>query len=204
MATEWPPKALATPTVSHKDGVSVTAYSIRINAPARKVFNAVLNVGEYKEWNTWIPEVDIKSQPEGVNQGIGRLHKGTLFVFHVIMDAKKPGAKTATELRVSDVSTPEEQSDYVPAELLTEEHGFTSDLSKVYRVAWKSEGGFVSMGLRTERFHEVIEISENECEVRTWEIMGGPIAYTVKWMFSKTLAEKFKLWCTELKQRSES
>jgi hypothetical protein len=202
MSTAWPPSKLATTTVSHKDAVLTTTGSVRIEAPAAKVYETLLNVGDYQSWNTWIPKVTIKSQPEGVADSDTTLHLDTLFVFHVIMDAKKPQSETPTELRMSDISTPDRPSDYVRGELLSEEHGFTPDASKVYRMAWKSEGGFP--GLFAERFHEIIPTGENSCEVRTWEVMKGVLAYTVKWLYAKTLREKFVLWCQDLKSKCEA
>ena len=59
------------------------------------------------------------------------------------------------------------------------------------------------MGLKTERFHEIIVLGDEECEVRTWECMGGVLAKTVKWMYGKTLEGKFADWVRDLKQYSE-
>ena len=61
----------------------------------------------------------------------------------------------------------------------------------------------MARGLRTERFHEIILRGEQECEVRTWEVMGGVLARTVKWLYQDTLDKKFKLWCEDLKKVSE-
>ncbi|KAF1823324.1 uncharacterized protein K489DRAFT_318029 [Dissoconium aciculare CBS 342.82] len=200
----WPPsQGLATPTVSHRDAVLTTTGSVRIDAPAAKVFETLLNVGDYESWNTWIPKVTIKSQPEGQSESDAKLHLNTLFIFHVIMDAAKPQSDTPTELRMSDISTPDHPSDYVSGELLSEKHGFTADSSRVYRMAWKSEGGFVSKGLKAERFHEIVPTGEHSCEVRTWEVMGGVLAYTVRWLYAKTLREKFVIWCQDLKKKCE-
>ena len=116
------------------------------------------------------------------------------------MDPKKPKSESATKLRITDISTPEKQSSYVPKETLEDPNaGYESDLSKVYRVAWKGEGGYQARGLRTERFHEVVVLGENECEVKTWELMGGLIAKTVKWWYGKLLQERFVDWVSELK-----
>lgn len=124
-------------------------------------------------------------------------------MLHPIMDASNPEKATPTQLRITDISTPESPSSYISQEILDEDPGYTSDLSKVYRISWKGEGGFVSMGLHTERFHEIIVVDDENCEVRTWEVMGGILARTVKWMFKKTLEEKFELWCKDLKKVSE-
>ena len=119
------------------------------------------------------------------------------------MDTNKPNKETPTQLRVSDVSTPEEPSTYLKEHGMQGDPSFTTDLRKVYRIAWKSEGGFVSRGLRTERFHEIIALGEDECEVRTWEIMGGVLAHTVKWIFQEALKKWFGVWCEQLKKEGE-
>ncbi|KAK3075483.1 hypothetical protein LTR53_001191 [Teratosphaeriaceae sp. CCFEE 6253] len=195
MANPWPPATgLSTPSVPRPDVVLPLHASTLIHAPADRVFAAVLRVADYNLWNTFCPRVDSPS---------ATLSNGDSFTFHVIMNSSKPGSLTATGLKVTDVSTPEQISGYIPRETLSGDGSFTADLGKVYRVAWASEGGFVSRGLRSERFHEVIVSGKNECEVRTWECMGGPLAYTVKWLYKQTLLDKFQLWCEDLKKYCE-
>ena len=203
MATEhaWPPAAgLATVNVPRAAVILTSSASTRIPAPADEVFRIVRDVEHYGEWNNFCPRVTIHQQPEGKNDSM--LHKGTLFTFHVIMDEKKPKSETDTQLIVTDISTPDQPSDYVPKRLL-EDASFTADLSSVYRIGWKCEGGFASKGLRTERFHEIIVLGPSECEVRTWETQGGLLAHTVKWLYKKTLDAKFNLWCDDLKHCCE-
>jgi hypothetical protein len=132
-----------------------------------------------------------------------QLRLGTSFTFHVVMDATKPNKETPTQLRVTDVSTPDIPSAYIAQDVLDSDASYTSDLRRVYRIAWSTEGGFVARGLKTERFHEIIVINDSECEVRTWENQGNILARTVKWLFQKTLQEKFQLWCDELKKYCE-
>jgi Polyketide cyclase / dehydrase and lipid transport len=203
LVSTWPPKNLSTPTVHHSRSIFNLSYSIRINAPAALVFGLVRDVSTYPTWNSWVPNVTIHSQPDGTPSDSQELVKGTSFTFHVIMDFSKPHSVTDTQLRLSDLSAPTEPSSYVPKDALEEDPSYSADLSKVYRIAWKGEGGFVSRGLSTERFHEVIPINEHECEVRTWEVMGGFLARTVKWFYEKTLNEKFEVWCGDLKKESE-
>lgn len=118
------------------------------------------------------------------------------------MDASKPSKVTDAPVRVTDVSTPEKPSYYVSASVLVDPT-FTADLGKVYRVAWSTDGGILAMGLRNERFHEVIVLGEQECEVRTWECFGGVLARMVKWFYGDTLMEKFELWVRDLKRECE-
>jgi hypothetical protein len=118
----------------------------------------------------------------------------------------EPGSSkaTATHLIVSDISTPSHISSYVPPSLFTASSAYTSDLSSVYRVAWKGDKvDFFARGLTTERFHEIIVRGEQQCEVRTWEVMSGVLAHTVKWLYKKTLDKKFQQSCTDLKGFSE-
>lgn len=201
--SSWPPAAgLSTANVPLKEAVLTTSASLRINAPAAAVFDAVCDVGRYGEWNTFCPKVTIHEQPNDAEDS-SKLHIGTLFTFHVVMDSNKPTKATDTSLIITDISTPAHPSSYIPISVLESDQTYTADLSTVYRISWRVEGSFVSRGLRTERFHEVITLGENECEVRTWENQGGLLARTVRWLYKQTLDEKFLLWCTDLKKHCE-
>ena len=198
----WPPASgLTTVNVPREAAVITTAASTRIAAPADLVFKTLLRVEDYGQWNSFCPSVIVHSQANG--QDDGQLHEGTMFTFHVVMDAKKPNSTTPTQLIITDISTPEHPSAYIGMDVLQNEDSFTTDLQQVYRISWKCEGGFASKGLKTERYHEVIALSPNECEVRTWENQAGVLAYTVRWLYKKTLVEKFQLWCDDLKKFCE-
>jgi len=204
MADQWPPKeGLCTPTTPRGQQVLTIAESILIHAPASLVLDILRDTARYSEWNSWCPRITIHSQPSGIPSDSTTLENGTSFTLHPIMDASKPDKDTPTQLRITDISTPEHPTEYIPEDVRTNDLSYTGNLSTVYRISWKGEGGFVSKGLHTERFHEIIVRGEGECEVRTWEVMGGFLARTVKWMFKKTLEEKFKLWCSDLKKVSE-
>ncbi|EME38057.1 hypothetical protein DOTSEDRAFT_57656 [Dothistroma septosporum NZE10] len=216
--TIWPPAAgLCSPTVPRQDAVFQSSGTCRINAPAALVFENVLRLDKYENWNSFVPEARIvsnrSSRPgpdltpdeqaaEAVDDNFSHMKKGAIMHFFVIMNSAKPKNTTQTELQVTDISTPDKPSDYLDAEAL-KDPAYTSDLSKVYRISWKSHGGFVSRGLKTERFHEIIVLGENECELRTWEVYGGVLAHTVKWMYQKTLNAKFQLWADDLRKYSE-
>ena len=197
----WPPKSGPTSLlVPRETAVLTTAASTRISAPAAAVFEALIEVNNYSKWNTFVPRVTIHHQPNGGDDG--KLHVGTLFTFHVVMDEKKPHSETPTQLLVTDISRPNHPSNYLGEDHLKDD-SFTADLSSVYRISWKCEGGFASKGLKTERYHEVISLGPSECEVRTWENQAGILAYTVRWMYKKTLEQKFQLWCNDLKKYCE-
>lgn len=204
MTQTWPPsKGLTTQRVPRADVVLPSYGSARIKAPAAQVFEILRDVGRYGEWNTFCPKVEVHSQPEHASDS-ALLNLETVFTLYAVMNSAKPDNSFATYLHVTDFSTPQNPSSYVPASILNEDGSYTADLQKVYRIAWAAAGNLMSRGLRTERFHEVIVLSDNECEVRTWECQGGVLAHTVKWMYKKVLMEKFQTWCDELKKYSES
>jgi hypothetical protein len=203
-SSPWPPPSgLTTVVVPRESVILPTHASIAINAPASLVWTILTNMSNYPDWNSFCPKVTIRSQPEGVDSSDPNLHLGTSFVFHVVMDSKKPKSYTDTQLRVLDISTPDQPSSYIPQTTLDSEPALASDLSKLYRISWTTEGGFVARGLKSERFHEIIVVSEDSCSVRTWECQGGSLARAVKWMYQDTLKQKFKDWCEDLKRESE-
>ena len=120
------------------------------------------------------------------------------------MDPSKPHKEAPTNLVVTDVSTPEKQSNYISRETLESDGSFTPNLNIVYRVSWGGDGRLFSMVLKSERFHEIIITKENECEVRTWEVMGGLLARTVSWLYKDTLKERFEDWNADLKKFCEN
>jgi hypothetical protein len=203
-STSWPPKSLCTVYVTAKETYCPLYASTKISAPASLVFHTLLDTSTYPRWNTWCPNVTIRSQPDEPSSPSPSpfLQKDTHFTLHVMMDTSKPSKITDTLLRVTDISTPENQSDYVRA-LLLQQPTFTSDLSRVYRIAWTTEGGLVSRGLRSERFHEIIVLGNYECEVRTWECLGGVVARTIKWFWGEALMEMFGVWVRNLKGECE-
>lgn len=117
------------------------------------------------------------------------------------MDPAKPDKKTEVPLIVTDMSTPSSPSDYIPQETLSSDASYHSDLTKLYRICWATNAGWP--GLHTERFHEIIDLGEGRCEVRTWENQGGLLARSVKWMYGKFLGKKFEGWVEDLKKYAE-
>ena len=208
----WPPKeGVSTPTVSAAESVLALTGSAQINAPASFVFDILLDTATYPEWCSFVPRVVIDKQPSIANHDPSMeatskpavLKPGTKFTFYAVM-GDRGSKQTPTHLIISDLSTPSVPSSYISQSHLEATSVFTADLSSVYRVAWKGDKvDFFAKGLNTERFHEVIVRDQERCEVRTWEVMGGVLAHTVKWIYSKTLERKFNEWCTELKAFSE-
>lgn len=200
----WPPSAgLSTPTVPRAHSILSLASSIKISAPAQQVFRVILDTSTYPSWCTFVPRVAINSQPREEDPSSQTLHLGTTFTFYAVMDPSKPHKEAATNLVVTDISTPENQSAYISKETLENDASFTANLNSVYRVSWAGDGRLFPMVLKSERFHEIIITKDNECEVRTWEVMGGVLARAVRWLYQDTLDDRFNDWNANLKNFCE-
>ena len=203
-AQTWPPpNGLSNPTVGREAAILSLSSSAIISAPAALAWSIITDSTTYPSWNTFTPTVKIHSQPNGTPSDSPILTRDTSFTFDAVMDPTRPDKVNPTQLRVTDVSTPEERSSYITADVLENDGTYTFDLGSVYRIAWKGEGGFAARGLRSERFTEVIVRGENECEVRTWELMGGILARTVKWFYKDMLNKRFEDWARGLRKYCE-
>jgi hypothetical protein len=202
----WPPSNGVTSKIVPRDSaVFGISYSTVVRAPAPLVFDTILRAADYPAWNTWVPRAEILTQPSTTEDqnAHDRMSIGCTMRFTVVMNPDKPNDVTLTPLKVVDICTPSSPTSYLTPELL-EDPTFTADLSKVYRVSWTGNGGMYAFGMKLERFHEVVVTGENECEVRTWEIMSGILSRVVKLMYEDTLKGKVGLWCEDLKKYCEN
>jgi hypothetical protein len=201
--SKWPPEnGLTTPGLPRERTTICLIGSTRINAQASQVFDIIRNTEDYPQWNSFCPKVTIRSQPEGVQSSSTKLNNGTSFTFHVVLNPNKPNSQQPTALKVVDISTADSPSSYVSQHDLENDGSYYPDLTKLYRIVWVMEG-FMTNLVQAERFHEVIALGENECEVRTWDSQGGAMAFGVKWMYGKALHEAFARYAVELKEFAE-
>ena len=204
LSTWPPPPRRATKVVPRRDTTPTISGRTTNDPPPPLIWSVLRDTSTYSSWNSFCPEVAIHSQPPDVpSEQQQWLHKDTSFTLNVVMNAAKAHKRTPTLLRITDVSTPSQHSSYISQETLREDGSYEPDLGRVWRISWTTEGGFVARGLRTERFSEIIDLGSGECEYRTWECQGGVLATTVKWLYEKTLQEKFAEWCADLKRECE-
>lgn len=123
--------------------------------------------------------------------------------FHVRMDASKPNSVTNSNLVVTTL----EQPSLAPTTTSGQGHQ-----EQVYRVAWAIDNpssGFAGVALpgwvlRSERVHEIRDLGEGGCEIKTWECMAGSGAYLVKRLHGQRLQKGFENWVLELKKFVEN
>ncbi|KAL8876357.1 MAG: hypothetical protein Q9192_008878, partial [Flavoplaca navasiana] len=181
----WPPPTVLTiincPRAEAVFQVSASAY---IAAPASVVWTSLRNTTAFPEWNSFTPSATINSQPFNATlppEEQDFLNADAKFTYAVVLDPSNVGedgqpVRTPALEQVSDLSTPDHPSDYVPRDILENDGSFYPELSMVYRIAWITDGDIVAQGLYTERFNEIVDVGEGRGVLyRTWELQCGPL-----------------------------
>ena len=171
------------------DGGTFSVYSsIDIQAPPTYVWNAIVNVSEYKEWNTFVPDVTITKQtsPQATTSTI---ELGSRMTFDVQMTKD---TKTKSKEVVNHFET-------LP------QAGVDSS-GKITRIHWVLDNAG-SMAptfiIKAERTNEIEETAGGFTRYRTWEVFGGWSASVIRWMYGEALRERFQDWSRDLKKRAE-
>jgi hypothetical protein len=195
-----------TPTIPASSATFQLGSSIFIAAPSSKVWATLTDTSTWPSWNSFVPRVTIRSQPDSpVDNGNNDtstlspvLQLGTRVTFHVRMDptSSQPQAAADTHLVITE---------YVPPDAAKGTLG---------RICWKMDfdapGTMGPSLLTAERVHELkdVEITEGEnvlrgTEVRNWECQVGWLVYVVRWMYGERLHRNFELWVQDLKNYVE-
>lgn len=200
----------ATPTIPAENATLHIGSSTLISAPSSKVWAALTDTSTWPTWNSFVPRVTIRSQPdtpahqaptdpEGPTQQQQAqaepststalspiLQKGTKMTFHVRMDptSTKPQASRDVGLVVTEFQPPNPET------------------RAAGRIVWAADyeaaGSMPRSLLAAERVHEVVD-AEGGTEVRNWEAQAGWAVYAVKWLYGKKLQTLFEGWVDELR-----
>lgn len=192
--------ALTGPRPSHfiPNGGLFSAYgSTRINAPPEVVYRALLNVGDYSKWNSFVQEVTITKNPNPHQRRDGstnskRMTGGTCMIFHSEL-VKDPSYKTKSR----EVATLVEN-------LKLARDGHSSPC--VTRIRWSLDNAAISTPgflMRAERTNEIEEVGDGTTIYRTWETFGGLGARFVRGKFESALRDRISDWCRDLKKWCE-
>lgn len=188
--------SLTGPRTSHfiPNGGLFSAYgSAQINASPETVYRAILNVGDYKHWNSFVQDVTITKNPNPHHRKDGsanskRMTGGTCMIFHSEL-VKDPQYKTKSR----EVATMVE-------ELKLARDGHSSPC--VTRIRWSLDNAAISTPgflLKAERTNEIEETPEGTTIYRTWQTFSGPVARVVRGKFEQPLKERLSDWCKDLK-----
>ncbi|KAF4953573.1 hypothetical protein FGADI_5909 [Fusarium gaditjirri] len=160
------PKAVGwtTPTATSSLGTGRVVFTagstIVIDAPAKEVFDAMVDFRRYSEWNTWTSKLT--------------------FIDAEASEAVEPGANGILE------TLTDEDGDVmkIPIEILALSYG-----EQECKLAWKSTC-LPWWAATIERVQIVTAKGPNACEVKNWESLGGLAAYAMKLSWVSKQLEK--------------
>ncbi|KAF5641700.1 start-like domain protein [Fusarium tjaetaba] len=140
----------ATPSLGTGRIVFTAGSTIVIDAPAKEVFNIMVDFKRYSEWNTWTPRLT--------------------FIDTEASKAVEPGTRAILET----LTYGGEDMMKIPIEILALNYG-----EQECKLAWKSNY-LPWWAATIERVQTVTAKGPDTCEVKNWESMGGLAAYAIK------------------------
>lgn len=171
-------------------GGTFSVYSrAHIQARPQAVYDALLDVGRWPEWNSFVPAVTITSHPHPHHPHL-RMEQGVNMIFHVRMTPTDRQNSRETCTHVDHLRLRKAES----------------TLPAVTRVRWDMHNAAVmtpSFVLKAQRTHEIEELADGTTEYRNWETFAGILAKTVRKRYGDTLRDRFADWAQDLKRYVE-
>lgn len=173
-----------TPTVPNPT-FSAPGHAI-IDAPIEDVYDALLDLDSYREWNTFVTNATV-TKPAVGQANTTRMQTGTHFNLRVKMN-EKASLQSSKELCIS--AEPVKKSS-------------EADPTPTTTVRWvmDSAGTFplLSYLLQAEHVNELTDLGDGRTDYTHWESFGGVVSYAVKWFAGDDLARHFRSWPGDLK-----
>nr|POE87491.1 hypothetical protein CFP56_30080 [Quercus suber] len=175
------------PRASHnlRDGGVFSVYaSTRIAAPPAAVYDALLAIESWPEWNTFVPAAKVTKHPHSHTKNL-RMEPGTFMTFTVQMTATQQTTSKEVCTHVGQLKTWKSHPSHA-----------------VTHIRWSLDNansflpGFI---MRAERTNELEELEDGTTVYRTWETFGGWAAGTVRKKYGQALQERFADWARDLK-----
>ncbi|KAK4622151.1 hypothetical protein CLAFUR4_07478 [Fulvia fulva] len=183
-----------TPTIP-KGGVWSVYAEIDINVPPKYPYDAVVSVHEWREWNTFNPDVIITKHP---NPHAGRqnlkMEQGTFMTFTVQIT---PDIRETSKERCEHLE---------PLKHKDDGHASHAQGGNITRIRWVLDNanlfapGFI---MKTERVNEIEEMPNGGTKYRTWITFAGMGAKSWKKKYSEAIQQRVQDFCRDLKRRSE-
>jgi len=170
-----------TPTVPNPT-FSVPGHAI-IDAPIEAVYDALLDLASYREWNTLVTNATV-TKPAVGQTSTTRMQKGTHFDLRVKMNEK---ASLQSSKELCNLAEPVKKSS-------------EADPTPTTTVSWVMDSaGLMSYLLQAEHINELTDLGDGRTEYTHWESFGGVVSYAVKWLAGDDLARHFRSWPGDLK-----
>ncbi|KAF2858591.1 hypothetical protein K470DRAFT_259675 [Piedraia hortae CBS 480.64] len=171
------------------DGGTFSIYSeTLIRAPPQAVYDAILDIQNWKGWNSFVYDVQINAHPNAHDANL-RMRDGVNMTFFTQLNANEKSKSKETCTWVDGVQTRKDGKQPF-----------------VTRIRWDlhNAGAMIpSFVLRAQRTNEIEELEDSTTMYRTWETFGGLAAAVVKWKYEQDLKDRFDDWCRDLKKHVE-
>jgi len=169
---------------------SVLGHAI-INAPPTAVYDALLDLPNYRNWNTFVTSAKLKKPSSEAAAGDPKttthMHTGAVFDFTVKMKTNSDSLTTSTEIcTLAEPLKTSTSEDPFPVTTAT----WIFDVSGIPLMKYL---------LWSEHVNEIIDLGDGRTEYVHWEAFGGVLATAIKWFASGDLARAFRDWPEELK-----
>lgn len=183
------------PTHELPSGGTWSLYAAtEIHCAPRYVYDALIDVQKWSEWNTYIRNVRITKHPTSHARAL-KMEAGVHMEFTAhVTETETMNYKAVCRYREN---------------LKTKDDGHRSHETQnnTTRIRWTMDNantlmpGFV---LKTERVNEIIETDDpNVTRYRTWQAFGGMQAKSYRKKYEQALQEKYQDFCRDLKARAE-
>lgn len=180
------------PRASHNipNGGSFSIYADTvIDAPPQAVYDALLDIDKWPEWNTFVPAVHITSHPHAHHKSL-RMMEGTNMTFDVQMTKDE---KTTSKEVCNHVGQLKTLANHAPPAI-------THIRWSLHNAALMAPG-FV---IKAERTNEIEDLGNGKTMYRTWETFGGWVAKSmIQKKYEQALKDRFQEWCQDLKKYLE-
>ncbi|KAK3077979.1 hypothetical protein LTS18_008759 [Coniosporium uncinatum] len=163
-----------------------------ISAPAALVFDLIIDLSTYPEWNPFVPRAELlanasSSEPSTLEAPSAKITQDCPFRIYPVMKVLGFSVPNTTDVRCTLLSRPSSTA---------------SQEKQIYAAEWVQTNMSDSM-LKTLRRTEVEVLGEAECEYRSWEWMEGPMAYVIKGTMVGALQRGFEESALGLKREAE-
>jgi hypothetical protein len=166
---------------------SVLGHCI-INAPPAAVYDALLDLPNYRNWNTFVTTATLQHPgPDTDESSPTHMHTGARFEFKVKMKETSDSMTSSKEICTiaEPLRTPTADD---PTPTTTARWGFDSSVFPGLKYL-----------LKAEHVNELRDLGDGRTEYVHWESFGGVLANLIWWLNGEDLGRAFRNWSDELK-----
>ncbi|KAF2020121.1 hypothetical protein BU24DRAFT_419692 [Aaosphaeria arxii CBS 175.79] len=160
---------------------------VTIKAPAREVWETLIDTSTWPQWNSFIPKAEIVNKQEQPPEGEPQYWK---------MDQQRKFTAIVAGMKQHPMQKV----------VAFEEPDPSATGPKAYRICWAVQG-YPHFLLNTYRFNEINEVEEEGetyCIYRTGEEQFGPLAHVIKRTIGGQIENGIKAWAEDLKKFMEN